>query len=202
MPNKIKKAKKPKVVNKNKNQINIVINSHNKKKTSNPRRQPQSSNPSIFVSSPGVPYLPQDSSVHHLYPILQNLSDKINAHNHIPVSHKIEAVKEKKNDEVVSTSMTLTPKPADWSSYPIKPADWSSYPIKPPKPPKAFSSPNLQSTLKMEKLFMSPPTSSKINDNLWESQNYVSRMKAKPNSARTPVPQSHIVYLDDGPNTL
>ena len=63
--------------NKNKNQIHITINSHNKRKVSPRPSQPHQGHSSIFVSTPHQPYLPQDQSIHHLYPILENLKDKI-----------------------------------------------------------------------------------------------------------------------------
>ena len=64
----MKKTKKTKATNtntnKNKNNIHININSHNK------RRARKSTNPrpptTIFVSTPHVPYVPQDSSMQNL----------------------------------------------------------------------------------------------------------------------------------------
>ena len=77
-----KKEKKSKVKiankNKNKNSINIVINSHNKKR-SNPSAPRQHAPSSIVVLNPGVPYLPQDSSLHHIYPLIQSLHEKVAA---------------------------------------------------------------------------------------------------------------------------
>jgi hypothetical protein len=76
-----KKPKKTKVItnkNKNKNQINININSNNKKRSSyKPRQQPNHS-PSIFVSTPSVPYIQQDNGINHLYPIIHDLREKVN----------------------------------------------------------------------------------------------------------------------------
>ena len=78
-----KKDKKVKIKNKNKNQIHITINSHNKRRvTSRPSQQPPQGHSSIFVSTPNQPYMPQNDSLFHLYPILENLKDKIDKINH------------------------------------------------------------------------------------------------------------------------
>ena len=84
-----RKDKKSKVKiankNKNKNTINITINSNNKKR-GNPSAPRQQGNGSIVVSNPGGPYLPQDSSLHHIYPLIQSLHEKIASHNNPPVN--------------------------------------------------------------------------------------------------------------------
>ena len=84
-----RKDKKSKVKiankNKNKNSINITINSNNKKR-GNPSAPRQQGNGSIVVSNPGGPYLPQDSSLHHIYPLIQSLHEKIASHNNPPVN--------------------------------------------------------------------------------------------------------------------
>lgn len=76
MKKKVKKEKKDKtsVRSKNKNLINININSNNKRKASS-KAPPR--NPPVFISQPFVPYLPQDSSISQLYPIIQNLTEKV-----------------------------------------------------------------------------------------------------------------------------
>ena len=96
-----KKDKKVQITNKNKNKnknnIHITINSNNKRKVS-PRQSQPSHNSSIFVSTPHQLYLPQDQSIHHLYPILENLKDKIDHINNV------------KHDEVYSS---ISSKPFD-----------------------------------------------------------------------------------------
>ena len=99
---KTKKPKKEKVTNKNKNrnQINITINSNNKRKVAQ-RPSGSSGHSSVFVSTPYQPYLPQDQSLHHIYPILENLKDKIDNINKVvphTIGHKIGPIK----DEVIS----------------------------------------------------------------------------------------------------
>ena len=76
MKKKVKKVKVTTNKNKNKNQINININSHNKRKSS-PRAPKQPNNTSIVVSTPHVPYIPQDNGLQHIYPILQNIHEKV-----------------------------------------------------------------------------------------------------------------------------
>ena len=78
MKKKVKKEKKEKVTtnkNKNKNQINININSHNKRRRAPTPRQPN--NTSIIVNTPNLPYIPQDNGLNHIYPILQNIHEKV-----------------------------------------------------------------------------------------------------------------------------
>jgi len=79
-----KKTKKEKVVvtknkNKNRNQINININSNNKKRSYQQPRPQQSHAGSVVVSS-GIPYQPSDSGLHHIYPIIQSLTERVNSY--------------------------------------------------------------------------------------------------------------------------
>ena len=136
-----KKPKKEKVLtnlnkNKNKNQINIHINSHNKRK--GPRQSQQRTPSTVFLSTPNMPYLPQDSSIHHLYPILQNLSDQILKHNNksdgTPPIHPIPPLP-------VSSSYTTTPNnigsiASTITSYPSNRSSVSSGIVNLPTPKK------------------------------------------------------------------
>ena len=80
MKKKVKKVKVTTNKNKNKNQINININSHNKRRNA-PRVPKQPNNTSIIVSTPHVPYIPQDNGLQHIYPILQNIHEKVSQHD-------------------------------------------------------------------------------------------------------------------------
>lgn len=94
----MKKTKKTKAINtnknKNKNNIHININSHNKRRGTT--RKTASPPTTIFVSTPHVPYVPQDSSMQHLYPILQDIKDKVVQHNKPPIHYETKVEPEKK----------------------------------------------------------------------------------------------------------
>lgn len=75
MKKKVKKVKVTTNRNKNKNQINININSNNKRRRAPTPKQPN--NTSIIVSTPHVPYIPQDNGLNNIYPILQNIHEKV-----------------------------------------------------------------------------------------------------------------------------
>ena len=99
MPKNKKKEKKIRIKNKNKNQINITINSNNKRKVAS-RPSSSSGHSSVFVSTPNQPYVPQNDSLFHLYPILENLKDKIDKIN-TPVSNPVHVPSSIQHEEVV-----------------------------------------------------------------------------------------------------
>ena len=108
MVKRAKKDKKDKKVqiknkNKNKNQINININSHNKRRAVS-RPSSNQGHSSVFVSTPHQPYLPQDQSIHHLYPILENLKDKIDNLNRGNENEVVYVPKQKIKKEVIDIS--------------------------------------------------------------------------------------------------
>ena len=83
-----KKVKATTNKNKNKNQINININSNNKRVRRRPAQQ-QPNNTSVILTTPHVPYIQQDSGLNHIYPILQNIHEKVQENSVQPTQLKL-----------------------------------------------------------------------------------------------------------------
>lgn len=83
MPKKVKNNKKRSVQirnkNKNANSIQININSNNRRKGGGTSRPQQPAHSSIIMSVPHVPHIPTDTGTQHLYPMLNDIRERLEA---------------------------------------------------------------------------------------------------------------------------